>query len=296
MQPRVMRAFGAEIRKHVRDTVIRVARLHPPGLAKPCAEGRIVQPRLPPEKAKLQAKVARLQAGEMLGDHTLKHRRIGWRARDRRDPHLADRVDQKIGRPNAERHDQRARRLKRHVIGQPAHPHLIVQAMHHRMIGRQPGRAMTPPADLLRDQRIAGREGKVHRLTRGAGCPVQAVGHGARRGKVVAKGRMIGLRLTQLRLVRQRQLRQVAQVLGRCAPLPKRAVKGRRGDMRPLHLPRRLDMRREVCGGKFLGPGDGPHRDIPRSHINDSVSRTASRSCEISARLGSFDSKRLDRY
>ena len=243
-----MRTFRAEVREHIRDTIIRVARLHPPGVAQPCAEGRVVQPRLPPEEAQLQAKVARLQAGEVLGDHPFKHRRIGWRARDRRDPHLADGVDQKIGRPDAKGHHQRARRLKRHVIGQPAHPHLIVQAMHHRMIRRQPGRTVTAPADLLRDPRVTCRQREVHRLPRGARGPVQAVGERARRGEVVAEGRMVGLRLAQLRLVRQRKLRQVAQVFWRCPPLPEGAVKGRGGNMRPLRLPRRLDMRRKLRG------------------------------------------------
>ena len=97
--------------------------------------------------------------------------------------------------------------------------------MHHGIFGGEARGGLTAPAHGLCHRAVARGEREVHRLPGGAGGTVQAHGGAALCGHVIAERGMCGLREAQLRLVRQGQIRQVAQIGGRCAPLPEIAIK-----------------------------------------------------------------------
>ncbi len=251
MQPGVVLALGREVGEDVRDAVIGVARLHAPGLAQPRAQGRIVEARLAAEEAEPQAQIPGRQAREALFEHPLQHGRIGRRAGDRVDADLADRADQKLAPADPERHHEGTRLLQGQVIGEPAHPHLIAQAMDDGMPGPEAGGAVAPPAHDLGDVAVLGRQSQVHRLAGGARGAVEADRGGAWRGEVAAEGRMQGLRAAERGLVGQRQRCEILQIGRRLPASPELMVeRGAFLDMLTLALPQAVLERAKLGGRK----------------------------------------------
>ncbi len=130
-------ALAGEVAEHVGDAIVGVARLEAPGLFQPVAEGGVVEAGLAAEEAEAEAQVARLQAGEVLGNHALQHGRVGRRAGDGGDAELADGVDEQPRFPHAERHHGGAGGLQRGVVGEAADPQAVVEAVDHAVAGTQ---------------------------------------------------------------------------------------------------------------------------------------------------------------
>ena len=82
---------------------------------------------------------------------------VGWRARDGIDAQLADRLDQKRRVASAKRHHQRAGRFQPQVVGQPAHPQLVIEAVDDDVARSQAGRRLRPPGHLGLQFCIMGR-------------------------------------------------------------------------------------------------------------------------------------------
>ena len=102
---------------------------------------------------------------------------------------------------SAKRHHQGAGRFQPQVIGQPAHPQLVVKAVDDDVARSQARRRLRASGYLGLQLCIMGRQCKIHRLarsTRGAVQPGHAI-PGV--GEVAAKGRIRRLIGTQLLLV-----------------------------------------------------------------------------------------------
>ena len=99
-----------------------IMRQAPQRVAKLALINTQARPDTPEATARRRSQIARAQAGEMLGDDALEHRRVGRRAGDCRDAELLDGADQLLRFADAERHHRRAGFLQRRVIGEAAHP------------------------------------------------------------------------------------------------------------------------------------------------------------------------------
>ncbi len=149
-------------------------------------------PASPPNSPSFNPRSRGFEAGKLLGEHPLEHRRIGRRAGDGGDADLADGADQKLGVADAERNDRRAGALQRQVVGHAAHPHLVVEAVHHRVTRPQPGRATGSARRRFRSARSRARTARGSSPARW--CP--RCGAAADRlvlagGQIVAERRMV---------------------------------------------------------------------------------------------------------
>ena len=271
MQVGVELGLAGEVAEHVRHAVVGVARRQAPGGFQPAAEIGVVEPGLAAEQAQPQAEVARLEIGKMLGDDALEHRRVGGRAGDRGDPELADGADQQLRVADPEGDDGSARRLQRGVVGEPADPQPVIEAVNDAMAGAEPARRLGARADHGGLPGIAGGEREVHRRTRRSRGAVDADHLAGRRRQVVAEGRLFALALPQHLLVGQRQVGQVLQPARRRHALPGPAMQRRAGgDVVALLLPERLAMRRQPVEIGELGAVD-QHRWPARQKMSGSA-------------------------
>ena len=139
-------ALRAEDRQHLRQAEVGVAHRKAPGVLEAAPEVGVVEPRLAAEQRDAQAEVARLQVG-LLAEHLREQRRIRRRARDGVHAEVADHLDQPARVADAERHDGRAGRLEDQVVREAARPHLVVEAVHDAVGGKQAGGAHAARAD-----------------------------------------------------------------------------------------------------------------------------------------------------
>ena len=167
--------------------------------------------RLAPEQAKPQSQIARAKLREMLGEHAFQHGGIGGRAGDRSDAEFVDGSDQKLRLADPERHDSRASRLQRRVVGVAAHPQPVVQAMHDAIAGSEARRRLRTRADHRGFMRVPRRQREVHCRARGARGSMNPRHTIRWRGEVIAERRMGALAFTQRLLVDQRQVGQGIQ-------------------------------------------------------------------------------------
>lgn len=133
MQMAVVLALGGDIGEHIRDAVVGVAWLHPPGFPDPVAQAWVIEPGLAAEQPQLQPQVARVKAGKLLFDDALQHRRVGRRAGNCIDADFADCADQKLAAADPEGNHRCAGSLQGQMVGHAAHPQLIIEAMDDRI-------------------------------------------------------------------------------------------------------------------------------------------------------------------
>ena len=74
----------------------------------------------------------------MLTEHLGQTHRVRGRTRDRIDAELANGADQQLRRTRTKGDHQRTGGLKAKVIRKPAHPQLVVKAVHHRVARPEP--------------------------------------------------------------------------------------------------------------------------------------------------------------
>ena len=149
------------------------------------------------ERGRLEPRLAGLR-GEVGGE--------GERPEDRRDAEPRDQLEQPPRLADADRHDRRAGRLDRHVVGDAARVERVVEAVRDGVVGAQAG----DPERLAADGRVrlvvALREADRDRLAGRAGGHVQAHELLARRAQVLPERRAALLARAQLGLGREGQL------------------------------------------------------------------------------------------
>jgi hypothetical protein len=160
------------------------------------------------------------------------------RAEDRGDADPRDQVEQPARLAGADRHDGRATRLERHVVGDPARVERVVEAVGDRVVlahAGDPERLATDGAVRLV---VGPREADCHRVAGGARRHVHAHQPLGWRAQLRPEGRLAPLSLAQLLLGRERQPRQVGRAAHPLAltPQPLGVEGARRLEVRQLLL------------------------------------------------------------
>ncbi len=133
------------------------------------------------------------------------------RAEDRVDAEPRDQVEQPARLAGAHRHDGRAARLERHVVGDAARVERVVEAVRDRVAGAHAGDPERLAAHGAVRLVVRLREPHRHGLAGGAGGHVHAHEPLARRAQVRPERRIRALALAELVLRGEREPRQVGR-------------------------------------------------------------------------------------
>src|SRR6266567_5752779 len=210
VQPLAVFAFRPHNAQHIRHPEVCIHGPHAPGLFHACSYAMFTDPWLGPKEAFTQAKIARVQplgpGGFGQGEHI---RRSGT---DGVDPQLTNGLKQEGRLTHAKGDDGSSCGLQVLMIGEPAHPEAIIEAMYHRVAGAQPGSPEGTGGACIHEVTIARRESDIERTPRCARGFVYAHHLLLRGRQIPAKGRMLLLAAQTFVFLSKGEQRQIGYI------------------------------------------------------------------------------------